>query len=288
LNTFYVLTFWHFLNFVNIYNLNFRTILNKLDYCFIAYINLETDLNQSCIIWLILGFQLGQYHKLPILTFQMFQVMIISPTWGVKGWQINPNAKDFCQFFCNIRESCARGFCQAYSKSPLKLDRMERKSKWHTIKGYKPNRPTNSNINGTEDLQTNLNIHFDNTPLWYITELRGHLTRGDKHRCLIHNAHLRKIQSFCKILDPKITNLTKIFDNIFCYISAIVIQAWHSKVKIISLIQKIYAFHTRKFPKLTSETQVSLVNEAPGPIGSTNSNDTRNWKKFISTKYWNF
>jgi hypothetical protein len=31
-------------------------------------------------------------------------------------------------------------------------------------------------------------------------------------RCLIQNAHLGKIISFCKILDLKITNLKKIFD----------------------------------------------------------------------------
>jgi hypothetical protein len=42
--------------------------------------------------------------------------------------------------------------------------------------------------------------------------------------------------------------------NIFVYyVSAIVIQAWHSKVETVKL----------KFPKLTSERQVSFVNEAP-------------------------
>jgi hypothetical protein len=30
--------------------------------------------------------------------------------------------------------------------------------------------------------------------------------------CLIHNAHLRKIPSFCKIIDLKITHLKKFFD----------------------------------------------------------------------------
>jgi hypothetical protein len=47
-------------------------------------------------------------------------------------------------------------------------------------------------------------------------------------------------------------------------ISAIVIQAWHSKIKTITLLHKIACISMRKFPKLTSETQVSFVNEAPG------------------------
>jgi hypothetical protein len=50
-------------------------------------------------------------------------------------------------------------------------------------------------------------------------------------RCLIHNAHLGKIPSFCKILDLKITHFKEKIWLIFCLISAIVIQAWRSKVK---------------------------------------------------------
>jgi hypothetical protein len=57
--------------------------------------------------------------------------------------------------------------------------------------------------------------------------------------CLIHNAHLGKIPSFCKILHPKITHLKKFFYKYFCLLSAIVIQAWHSKVKTITLLHKI-------------------------------------------------
>jgi hypothetical protein len=56
--------------------------------------------------------------------------------------------------------------------------------------------------------------------------------------CRIHNAHLEKIPSFCKILDPKITHLEKNFDYYFCLISAIVIQTWHSKVKTIILLHR--------------------------------------------------
>jgi hypothetical protein len=82
-------------------------------------------------------------------------------------------------------------------------------------------------------------------------------------RCLIYNAHLGKIPSICKILDPKITHLKQMFDKYFCTISAIVIQAWHLKVKTTKLLHKIVLFQRRKFPKLMSETQVSFVNEAP-------------------------
>jgi hypothetical protein len=56
----------------------------------------------------------------------------------------------------------------------------------------------------------------------------------EETRCLIHNAHLKKIPSFCRILDLKITHLKKIF-----------------------------VFHKRKFSKVTSKMQVSFVNEAP-------------------------
>jgi hypothetical protein len=57
--------------------------------------------------------------------------------------------------------------------------------------------------------------------------------------CLIHNAHLRKTPSFCKILDLKITHLKKNFDEYFCLISATVIQGWHSRVKTITLLNKL-------------------------------------------------
>jgi hypothetical protein len=36
-----------------------------------------------------------------------------------------------------------------------------------------------------------------------------------KDWCLIHNAHLGKILSFCKILDLKITHIKNFFTNIF-------------------------------------------------------------------------
>jgi hypothetical protein len=36
--------------------------------------------------------------------------------------------------------------------------------------------------------------------------------RREECRCLIHNAHFRKIPSFCKILDLKITHLKEIFE----------------------------------------------------------------------------
>jgi hypothetical protein len=53
--------------------------------------------------------------------------------------------------------------------------------------------------------------------------------------------------------------------EIFCLISSIVIQAWHSKLKLLHYLTKFYVFHKRKFPKLMSEMQVSFMNEAPGP-----------------------
>jgi hypothetical protein len=45
--------------------------------------------------------------------------------------------------------------------------------------------------------------------------------------------------NFCKILDPKITDLKKIVNLYFCLMFAIIIQAWHSKVKTITLLDKI-------------------------------------------------
>ena len=44
---------------------------------------------------------------------------------------------------------------------------------------------------------------------------------------LIHNAHLRKFLSFCKILDINITYLKCILNYFFDFMSAIVIEAWH-------------------------------------------------------------
>jgi hypothetical protein len=69
------------------------------------------------------------------------------------------------------------------------------------------------------------------------------------NRCLIHNAHLGKISSFCKILDLKITHLKKNFDWYFCLISATVIQAWHSKAKTIILLKKMVCILTEKIRK---------------------------------------
>jgi hypothetical protein len=68
-------------------------------------------------------------------------------------------------------------------------------------------------------------------------------------RCLIHNAHSGKIKIFCKILDLKITHLKKNFGNIFCLISAFVIQTWHSKVKIVTLFFKILPISLEKISK---------------------------------------
>jgi hypothetical protein len=50
---------------------------------------------------------------------------------------------------------------------------------------------------------------------------------------LVPHSHcsLRENPKFCKILDLKITYLKKIFEYYFSFISAIVIQAWHSEVK---------------------------------------------------------
>jgi hypothetical protein len=62
-------------------------------------------------------------------------------------------------------------------------------------------------------------------------------------RCLIHNAHLRKIPRIYKISVLKIT-LFEINFKLYYY-------------------TKLCAFHKRKFPKLTPKTQVSFVNEAP-------------------------
>jgi hypothetical protein len=46
--------------------------------------------------------------------------------------------------------------------------------------------------------------------------------------------------------------------------SALVIQVWHSKVKLSYYRAKLCVFHKRKFTKLTPKTQVSFGNEAPG------------------------
>jgi hypothetical protein len=67
--------------------------------------------------------------------------------------------------------------------------------------------------------------------------------------CLIHNAHFGKIPSFCKILDPKITHLKLNFDQFFCLLSAIVIQACHSKEKFTTLLHKIVCISQEKIPK---------------------------------------
>jgi hypothetical protein len=80
------------------------------------------------------------------------------------------------------------------------------------------------------------------------------------HQVLIHNAHFGKIPSFCKILDLKITHLKEMFDLYFCLSSAIVIQAWHSKVKTIALLHKIACISKEKIPQTCVKTQVSFVN----------------------------
>jgi hypothetical protein len=54
---------------------------------------------------------------------------------------------------------------------------------------------------------------------------------------------------FCIILDPKIIHSKKIFDQYFCVIFAIVIQAWHLKVKTITLLHKIACISEEQIPK---------------------------------------
>jgi hypothetical protein len=57
-----------------------------------------------------------------------------------------------------------------------------------------------------------------------------------------------------------ICEVLRIGGTLFCLISAILIQGLAFK----SInCTKLYVFHKRKFPKVTSETQVSFVNEAP-------------------------
>jgi hypothetical protein len=50
-------------------------------------------------------------------------------------------------------------------------------------------------------------------------------------------------------LELKISHLQKNFDLYFCLISAIEIQAWHSKVKTISLLHKIVCISQEKIPE---------------------------------------
>jgi hypothetical protein len=52
-----------------------------------------------------------------------------------------------------------------------------------------------------------------------------------KSRCLIHNALIGKILSFCRISDLKITHLEIIFNKLFCLILNILIQTGHSEIK---------------------------------------------------------
>ncbi len=66
-----------------------------------------------------------------------------------------------------------------------------------------------------------------------------------KSWCLIHNAHLGKILSFCKVLDLKITLFKKISYLIF-FISAMVIKGWNSKVKTIILFHRTVCISIQK------------------------------------------
>jgi hypothetical protein len=63
----------------------------------------------------------------------------------------------------------------------------------------------------------------------------------------------REKSKFFKIFDLKITHLRKNFDSYFCLTSAIVIQAWHSKVKNVTLVFKIVHISQVKAPKVTSK-----------------------------------
>jgi hypothetical protein len=68
-----------------------------------------------------------------------------------------------------------------------------------------------------------------------------------------------------KKIDPRKTHFEKNFDQHFGLISDNLIQALHLKVQTIILLQKLCIFQKRKFSKVTSKMQASVVNEAPGP-----------------------
>jgi hypothetical protein len=80
-------------------------------------------------------------------------------------------------------------------------------------------------------------------------------TNLDFTRCLIHNAHLVKILSCCKVLDLRITHLKEMFDNyVFSYniyhsIFGLIFQV----KKNITLYTKLFVIGERKFQKLMLE-----------------------------------
>ena len=76
-------------------------------------------------------------------------------------------------------------------------------------------------------------------------------------RGLIHNAHLRKFLSFCKILDFKITYLKCIFNLCFDFMSANAIKVWQQWVKIVILNIKIECILQEKI----SKTWIKCVSE---------------------------
>jgi hypothetical protein len=87
-----------------------------------------------------------------------------------------------------------------------------------------------------------------------------------RNRCLIHNAHLEIILSFCEVLDLRITRFRDMFDYYFHLISTIVFLAWPSnKKKLLFSAQNCVS--KRKFLKLASETLISFVNEKQAFFG---------------------
>jgi hypothetical protein len=82
-----------------------------------------------------------------------------------------------------------------------------------------------------------LGIWFSDSHCIYVHFITGIFSI--RPRCLIHNAHLGKILSFCKTLDLKITHLKEMFDYNFHLIFIILFLAWPSKVKTTILYHKI-------------------------------------------------
>jgi hypothetical protein len=76
---------------------------------------------------------------------------------------------------------------------------------------------------------------------------------------------LRENPKFLQNFRSKNNTLKKNIDQYLCLISVIVIQAWHSKVKLFHSCIKLYVFHKENSQNLR-QTQMSFVNEAPGPL----------------------
>jgi hypothetical protein len=92
----------------------------------------------------------------------------------------------------------------------------------------------------------------------------------------IHNAQWGNLLMFCKDFEQKMTQWETNFDLDFSLISAIVLQTWHLKVKIIIIIYRIVCIsyekifkiciknaselcdHKRKFPNIASKCKWAL------------------------------